>query len=1340
VKLIFYAEPNVSFDMRLWRSIIEEQKIQNFLSNTPHESIDLGRSSVVSFMSKTSVASEEFGPQSKQFENFPKFMKLKLFHEFLFYLIYAYPNDHKKIPIRRAIEVWRRENPKILDYDEITEKIVNCYSTEINWKMFVSPLNPQRDYENGWGFLRDIIHRIPLILFVKFYRVANSVSEISEYLNHPIKCNYLLHFLPANLRDKLLHGRKHVFVVQELCKRLCWAGLLQFGPMRTKEIDQSFVYLNRNASLVDTTSSDAGYLEVSEQEYPELSFHFDSSDKIIEYWNKMFEIAINTKLDKKSTAIGKTVEIEQMSSKADLQDALKVQTPISAPLNDLGEIPGDHKGACGLDKTFLVHLKRNWTRPIAGEKRVRSFKSAKIPIKKKKERSSVVKEAAAKIKNKIRARRNTGSVATKSKVIRKIQAVNRSKIKPAAVQDSVDKEALKMMKTMRVTWTEVEDKTLLLTRVATKFAFPQDAQSSYYVSPNVIRDILHWRTEKALNKTSKACSRRILYMMKTKPNIKETIALHHEFLRTNREFTMKYRNLAERLKKIYPMEEIYNAVKIHIVEMVFKMHQILYKQYLGNEPEPTAEEESFKLPNDYNEIVENFLISNPADTLTTPKYFDPETTKEAEICVLMTMIHSDVCCNRDKTSYTAHQYEVYRKFPDSSIGAAVSKLKKASVITANKNHKNKLIQYSYSTYHLSTRYAAQFMSIHVPVELYGEYLNGIKTLSDTNGLHQMTSLSCGWIFMLAELISSGKIKISYESPTSLVMVDPAIRKRSQFDKISDNYMKSMKSDAKKTVKFDENGDDSFLYQEDPIEIFLKLDQFYLHGFCILHELLSKEKVEFDGECESENCALKDEENFDKNIQKIACETREMLNEMLENSVNPVSQVSQRYSDNPVSRVSQRYSDNDEKKITKQNFIAKFNEIIEKQRNEEDEKDVGKKARKFSSEIFIEEVLRLANEPGLDEDSWLSDYKKISRKADEYDDEMDLTGDHIKHSKMLHQLKDLNVNTTRTSDSFVVNLSTIYVDVAERSGEKLSIDSAEIEASLLPFDEEKRAKFLNKIVDEAKWNPEDLQPKDIFDELKIFSITNTIEIMQISEILNFLQSKSQMGAKPEELVEMFIDKRRLQRQIGLLIEMKFVLRVGVVETRFVHRDFAFCWLIDTFCLARDDDESNKRKADGNDAEEPAAKKAKIDETNSIDLDTMPKPKKPPTRIPFRVHPAPWIRINGTLNRRVIDKWLGTILNHLTINPGILLTDLSKKFNILTPFDVRRLCETLEMIQCVKLMTVNEAEVNLFSSYSTTTVDQATFFCSAEKIFIELAENSMQQLAFFIGRQRYKNPFI
>lgn len=166
------------------------------------------------------------------------------------------------------------------------------------------------------------------------------------------------------MREKLQFRRKYIFSIEELCKKLCFAGLLQFGPQRSKEKDQVYVFLNRNIVLWDTISSAPGYLYIQEKEYTVSRYYFDSAQAVINYWSDLFYISTNTKLNKRSTVIGKEIVIEVLSTKPSMIKALEAQTQLSAPLNDIGLVPGDRAGAGGLDSAFHAHLKQNWNRTL----------------------------------------------------------------------------------------------------------------------------------------------------------------------------------------------------------------------------------------------------------------------------------------------------------------------------------------------------------------------------------------------------------------------------------------------------------------------------------------------------------------------------------------------------------------------------------------------------------------------------------------------------------------------------------------------------------------------------------------------------------------------------------------------------------------------------------------------------------------------------------------------------------------------------------------------------------------------------------------------------------------
>ncbi|KAG5684622.1 hypothetical protein PVAND_013845 [Polypedilum vanderplanki] len=1386
VNLIYFGEPNVTFDMRVWNSIIEEQKIQHFVKvpKPKIQKIEEPTLSLIEIQSQTSIGSVsvsgtgEFDAQSTRHENFPKFMKYRLFHEFLFYLIYNYPQDIEKIPIKRAIETWQQNNKNHIDYEEIEERISTCYSTDISWKMFIPPLNLQLEqYKNGWGYLRDIIHRIPLILFVKFIRISNYKLElqyeIDKYISHPIKCNYLLHFLPAKIRTEILKGRKFVAAISELCKRLSWMGLLQFGPARTKEVDQVHIYLNKNAMLLDTRSSDPGYMEISDKVYPKLSFHFDSSESLANYWTTMHDICVNTNINKKSTAIGNTIVLENLKTKLELVGALKAQTPESAPLNDIGEIPGDRKGAAGLDKMLMSHLKQSWSRTINKKKQKSQLDSyltenTEKPIRKTKKKVNRSKSTAASSKHKtLLPSRNAGEgISSKSKIIRKVnprkKTIKELK-KKNELYDEVDKEALKVLKTLRVVWSPIEDKTLLLAKVAMKFAFPNEAQRSHYVNCTVVRDILHWRTNLALSKTSKACQRRIAFLMKNNKN-KEYTSLLLEELRTNYDFMHKYNNFAERLKNLYSQEQIYTAVKIHIVEMIYRMHQIFLPEFFDNSL--IASNNTITLPKTYDQLLHKFKIVNPRALIIDYTYYEPSNTTEIEVYKLSSLIHSAVCSTNDKVSNSYFLLETYKKFSDENLGAAVSQLRQLAVISLNKNQRSRdkvVLPYTISPFHLSNRYALQLMSVHVPVQLYDEYIASIRAISaSSNKPYQIQKTNCGLLFMIAEMLNSGKIEISQDKKTE---TKTSNKRKTIFARFSENYqiMKHNQEKEENTNRLersfrlpvDNNGDEKFIFHEDPLEIFFKLDSRYLHIFCILQSIDHHQRDGIDKwsiqeekeECTFKHCILRADESFSIEIQKIACHSYKIIESILNNDEAGPSSY-------------------DENTLTKYNLVNFFDNFINKFSEDKItkmKKDVGKINlenfhHKVSTKFLLNAIQFLSQGIDAEDGAWLSEYKRISNKNDEeiFDDEED--GDTSTQSSSKIETNDANVNSKTVDTSLYDNLSKVLIKINdEENKEKCAIDGETFGRGLVPFSEQEKTKIINDINDSYVWMPYSLTTNTIENDLaKVVVSGGNKKFME--KLYQFIKTKCQNGASIEDILRHFgdNDKDRLHKTLDMFIKNKLILRAGVNETRFVHKEFAVFWLIDTFYLEKNDSDSI----------EPPAKKTKPDievtrvpsnhDEIAMDIETEITPTEEEKekiteenrdliRKSYFLFSKPWTRVgplHRVLNRRCLDKWLGSILNHISINPGIRLIELSKKFNIITPVNVLNLCEILESIGCIKMMAYSPLDINIFSEYDgkDEEIVNATHLHKFNQIYIEISKDAIQRLTFFIGKKKYKLHFI
>lgn len=150
--------------------------------------------------------------------------------------------------------------------------------------------------------------------------------------------------------------------------------------------------------------------------------------------------------------------------------------------------------------------------------------------------------------------------------------------------------------------------------------------------------------------------------------------------------------------------------------------------------------------------------------------------------------------------------------------------------------------------------------------------------------------------------------------------------------------------------------------------------------------------------------------------------------------------------------------------------------------------------------------------------------------------------------------------------------------------------------------------------------------------------------------------------------------------------------------------------------------------------------------------------------FAVKMSPWIRINGSLNRRVLDKYLGTILLHCIENTGVTLFNLCTRFYYLTPVHIKEIVDHLESLGCLRTSAfVKRAKVLLFSTYQPTEIGTicadfrlqpykliealSTVFAGPAselngfgEIMIEPTIDAVTRMSVFIGDKKYNDDFI
>lgn len=711
--------------------------------------------------------------------NTPKFVRMRTLHEILYYIVYAQNVDAPPIPKEMAIEQWKQSELHFIDWDSLlSEELSPIYSNEIGWKMFVQPIMAYHGYGNGWFLLSDLIYRLPLSVFVKICNINYEIPGLDEMLSHPIKKHYLVNNVPYEIQQSLFNTRKYISSIDDLLKRMCCMGLLQVGPHRFLTREQIYYFLNRQASLLNTITSAPGYWRISDNEYPIVSYSFQSQDGIAHYWDDLYKICTNTKLNRKSLLVNEPPVDVHWYRNEQLLACLREVSNDEAIAKDCGELPGDHLGAAGLDSSFFAHLLRNW-----------SFKATKYKIKKSTILPNTRKGVPIRYNRLVRVvrdptvRNNSGEkkisiVPLNSLSRRRRRATSRKTVKTArnrvTVYDDVDREALRRMSKLRVDWNSEEDNFLLLCRVA-KLYLGMCVKRPLIV-PSVLRDLMQWNC-KSMNKTSQACKRRITYILK-KPSVVQSMISCLEEVKQNPSVKRRFGpRFAARLQKLYHDEEQFTlAIVIHYVDLVYMLSKQYYNLTNSSDLAP------FHLPETLNDFYRIYTEKTDDYQIDTVHFDNPQNQDDIKITTIVTLIHSTMCCSMDKTSWSIQLYEIYKDYPERLLSMAMKKVRSEQLISVNKlgeachigKIENRNLPLSAKPYHLSITYQHQ-MYTKISYDIFDDAFGKLKNIVDSIKtqrfqLNLLNGIAC---FILTELLHMNAIENHIDIPKQVLILDPA---------------------------------------------------------------------------------------------------------------------------------------------------------------------------------------------------------------------------------------------------------------------------------------------------------------------------------------------------------------------------------------------------------------------------------------------------------------------------------------------------------------------------------------------------------------------------------------
>lgn len=287
------------------------------------------------------------------------------------------------------------------------------------------------------------------------------------------------------------------------------------------------------------------------------------------------------------------------------------------------------------------------------------------------------------------------------------------------------------MSNLRVNWSEEEDQTLLISKLAVMYLRPQNSQRHNY--PTVFRDILHWRHACASSKTRQACQRRLIYILKNKEHVKSVLHFCLAELKQNEYITQRFgTDFLAKLEKTYKADKDFLvAFKVHLVQLTYLLSH-MYKNLSTN----TGNGANIVLPNtieDFSKFFNRSVTASTSDKLPA----DPKTLDAIDCFQLQSLVHSSMCALKDKTAWNLQLFEVYKNYTDETLRKAVGELRTKQMCSLNKAAKTKHLEahrkVSSLPLHLSIKYVIQMMT-KLPYETFDQVIYEKKKLFCRNQL------------------------------------------------------------------------------------------------------------------------------------------------------------------------------------------------------------------------------------------------------------------------------------------------------------------------------------------------------------------------------------------------------------------------------------------------------------------------------------------------------------------------------------------------------------------------------------------------------------------------------
>ncbi|KAF7988493.1 hypothetical protein HCN44_001066 [Aphidius gifuensis] len=1348
----------------------------------------------------------------------PKFGRMKMLHLFLYYRIYDNKNINKKILTRKQQINELCQHRNIIIDDKLDKEMSKIYNTDADWKMFIPPLSLEKNSPIGWISMSEIVYFMPLSLCLNIYNPCHIIPDLDDYINHPIRKHYLIKDLSVSLK-KTLFDNKYMSSVYESIKLLCYIGLIQFGPHHYKRKDEIEIYVNQKSELINTIDTSPNYYRIDkDKKYPIEKFIFNTMQDVDEYWNRMHYICINTPLGSKIADEGKEIEFEKLIYKPDMIKSIQPVGYNQAKNNDSGILPGDKLGAAGIDSAFFSHRKRNWdcinanndnqlyqrdmmyhdtyynirntrlskirakpvkfvdlTRQKSGPTNLNAsdLNNETTPSSSSSSSSSSLTSKDTNINNNNNNNNNNNKVdkydeqiidniinnnsAIKKKsysYIRKILP-RKKKQRKRVKYDDIDKIALQNMNKLRVDWSPHEDSILLMCKVVMMYLCPNPR--SQLITFTAVRDVLRlYSSTISQNKTSRACQRRLLYMLKD-PHTLQSVALRVEEIKQNFFITDKYGDIVDKICKLSDHTERDDKcaeVFKELVAYVVKKYYNISRKDVNNDMYKINTIQEFNLIYD--------LIDSQKLQYLRNKQYDINNIHDIHLSTINSVLYSSM--NNSTLTPCDYQFEkIYKQYPEYLLRIAIGKIRSHQMISLKKSYKavtrkrGNFMPLSSRQYQFSINYNYKFQT-KLPYDIYHEiYDFFIKIFNyyndnnyDNNGIKINSSTNGGMIIGIYEFLKFNNINFNVDIPDHIIALDPNCGERDEtFTRISTRYQDILTTleqlhfernsvNIKQERQCDDNSNEDI---DDDLDDDMNMDMD-----------INTEESDFNDEADKQKRKSRSGSNyktftwtfpyvkallFDENHDDNQDNSTKIHEKRYDNYLNDnlIDSDFIRLQDGTVIEITK--NDVDKEKLSQ--FDEDIYDIFINTRDDED-----KKKHSYNDRSTIIKLKALDDNDSIHKRNTSKLNKTTQRKSTKSKDHDDYDEYNGSNKYMDHELIDLTDKNKRKDDQydvkrrytrlamlkmreeltgdlpnshhaheyFVVNAFDIFYKLTQIENEKINNPRLVIDDNL-----KKNILMVNdKLYDEiiSDLTEYTLFPTDLldFDAIKKSLIKHfNINSNYVDNIIDYIEGKREFGATLKDITINFykLFDNKLYKIISFLTKSKLFLRSGVTETRFIHKKYADPWMIKSDIVKPCPEENiniddQEKKINDDEEVNNCDMNMEIDEDNNSTASNKEpiiqniQTSDSTTSEKINVIIRPWIKIDGTINHKVYEKMLGAILSHCTMNPGIFMTQVQDRFSpALQYHHTRELIEVLVKLGCLKLTILQKPPSTLFSNW-------------------------------------------